>query len=285
MTARPRTNGGLLVGVRLSSTVTSAHANTVRGRDGRQRTLPGQGGVVVGIGMGEPAGEWVSDHVEPGASLGHDDPAANIALQTLACVGNAARVTSGPAAGARGVVYGKHGNVLVAFEAGQLARLQPGDAVAVDTRGVGLKLLDFPDVAIHSCAPELLEALISAEMADGRLEVATALRLPAQAAAGGIGMPSAAFNLDLEATTGAWSAELRGAGFGAIVILEDHDHTVGRQYRPGWLTVGSVAHGSSAGGGHGVGMVSLISGPADLFHVTDAPRASLSRLLPEMAAL
>src|SRR4051794_1537813 len=123
-------NADRLVRTRLKAQVQPASANQVVRPDGALAVLPGQGGVVTGIALGDVAGKWSGDHVEPGASLGHADPAANHALRFLACVGNAVEVLDGAATGARGIVFGKHGAVLAMFAPGALAKLAPGDGIA-----------------------------------------------------------------------------------------------------------------------------------------------------------
>ncbi len=66
------------------------------GPDGQPFSLPGMGGVTLGVHCGDPATGYASDHLEPGASVRHRDPGANMALQFLTCVGNQVRVESGP---------------------------------------------------------------------------------------------------------------------------------------------------------------------------------------------
>ena len=241
--------------------------------------LPGQGGVVLGVGQGDPADTWESDHLEPGASVGHPDPAANGAIQLLACVGNPAIVLDGPGAGMRGVVAGKHGAVLVAFDPDETARLRPGDWVAIETRGVGLAIDHEPDIVCHSCSTELLEGLVSGRAADGRLRVSVIAQLPAEAAAAGIGMPASMFNIDLQVDQPPVDALASGLRFGDVVARLDHDHRWGRQMRPGWLAVGIIAHGHSEGGGHGLGMITLLSGPAHRFTLERSSNATLKRFV------
>src|SRR5262249_61030658 len=77
--------------------------------------LTGRGAVTLGLHCGDPATGYASDHLDPGASIRHADPAANMAVQFLTCVGNQVRVDSGPAAGAAGHVIGQHAYVLVYF--------------------------------------------------------------------------------------------------------------------------------------------------------------------------
>jgi hypothetical protein len=280
MTVRiaPRSNGADTVKVRLTAVVSPAQANAVADRSGTRRVRPGQGGVVLGHRIGGPAGRWASDHLEPGASLSHPDPAAYAALQALCCVGNRVVVRSGAATGAEGFVYGKHGGVLATFAESDLERLVPGDQVAVEAHGSGLSLVDFPEVAVHSCSPSLLRALLPEVDTDGRLPIDVAAALPPTVAAAGIGMPADSFNLDLDPAA---YEQVHNLDFGSIVLLEEHDHRFGRVRRPGWLAVGAIAHGSSLGGGHGLGLITLISGPVDQFSVSVVPGTNLTGLLAD----
>ncbi|MDX6432778.1 MAG: hypothetical protein QOE54_5144 [Streptosporangiaceae bacterium] len=274
----PRSNAADTVRVRLTATVSPAQANAVSDRSGTRRVRPGQGGVVLGHRIGGPAGRWASDHLEPGASLGHSDPAAYAALQALCCVGNLVVVRSGAAAGAEGFVYGKHGGVLATFAEPDLERLVPGDQVAVEANGSGLSLVDFPDVAVHSCSPSLLTTLLPEVTSDGKMRVEVAAVLPPTVAAAGIGMPANGYNLDLDPAAG---EQVHDLDFGSIVLLEEHDHRFGRQRRHGWLAVGAVVHGSSLGGGHGLGMITLLSGPVERFVVSVVPGTNLTGLMAD----
>jgi hypothetical protein len=273
-----RLNLERLVRMRLGARVQPARANQVVAPDGRLVQRPGQGGVVLGIGLGDPAGGWEADHLEPGVTLGHPDPATNHALQVLSCVGNRATVLDGPAAGAAGIVYGKHGGVLATFEPHQLEKIAPGERVAIEAVGVGLEVEDEPEVAVHSCAPELLTKLLRGRDGAGRIEVPVVAVLPAEAAAAGIGMAVDRFNMDLEDGQPGIVERAQGLRFGDLVGLEDHDHRYGRQYRRGWLAVGIIAHGRSLGGGHGFGFTTLLSGPAGRLALVRSDGARLERL-------
>jgi hypothetical protein len=272
-------NGGRLVRTRLLGYVGAPGANRVVDHEGRHVVRPGQGGVVLGVGPGDPADAWISDHLEPGASVIHPDAAANHALQAFSCLGNRATVAGGPAGGARGVVVGKHGATLVAFAPQDLARLAPGDPIVIDGCGLGLAIDGEPDVAIHSCSPELLARLLPGRAADGRLRAPVVTVLPAEAAAAGIGMDVARFNIDLQVDQAPVAERAAGLRFGDVVAVLDQDHRFGRQVREGWLVLGVIAHGHSVGGGHGLGMVSLASGPAARFALETSPRATLTALV------
>jgi Domain of unknown function (DUF4438) len=271
-------NDQRLICTRLAGMIQPAQANRVVAPDGRLLQRPGQGGVILGIGLGDPAGGWQADHLEPGVTVGHPEPAANQAFQVLSCVGNRVVMLDGPAAGAEGVVYGKHGGVLVIFAPDAIARIAPGERVAVEAVGVGIKVADEPDLACHSCAPNLLRRLLS-RAADDRLSVPVVAILPPEAAAAGIGMAVERFNMDLQDDQSPVAERARDLRFGDVVALLDHDHRFGRQYRPGWLAIGVIAHGHAIGGGHGFGFATLFSAPKSRVAVVQDRDARLDRLL------
>jgi hypothetical protein len=258
------------------------HAYRV-GPDGQPFVLPGMGGVTLGVHCGDPATGYASDHLEPGASVRHREPGANMALQFLTCVGNPVRVESGPAAGAVGHVIGQHAYVLVDFGAADMADITTGDQVTVTATGQGLVLADHPAIRVKNLSPGLLADLPGGTMADGRLEVHVSVVVPAEAIGAGSGMVSEYANTDL---MGAYaglgpdlSLGLESLRIGDIVALEDSDHRYGRGYRPGYLTIGVISTGQCMLFGHGPGPSSLLSGPADAFHVVTDPDANLASWL------
>ncbi len=103
-------------------------------RDGASYVPVGDGGIVLGLELGDSVFKLAADHAAPGACLTHPDAAARHALAVFACVGNRVVVRTGPAAGAIGNVIGKRG------EAGarhcKLGGCRPGGAATVrrDTR-------------------------------------------------------------------------------------------------------------------------------------------------------
>jgi len=272
-------NAGRLVRTRLSAIIQPTRANAAVAPDGRLQVRPGQGGVALGLALGSPAGGWVADHLEPGVSLSHPDPAANSALQTLACVGNRVTMVDGPAAGAEGFVFGKHGAVLAMFAGADLARTAPGEWAVVVAEGVGLAVEGEPDFVCHSCSPQLLERLLVGRDSEGRLRVLIRRVLPAETAAAGIGMPVWRFNMDLHVDQEPFAELTRDLRFGDIVAVQDQDHRFGRQYRKDWLCVGVIAHGVSIAGGHGFGLMTLLTAPSDRIVLEEADDAALGRFL------
>jgi hypothetical protein len=275
MTASVQTNAGRLLTTRLVGVVQQPSAHVSVDPDGFARTLPGMGGVFVRPRIGDRAGGWMSDHLEVGASVWHPEPSADHALQVLACVGNRAQVIDGPAAGGVGTVVGKHASTMVSFSPDVLAALAPGERITIDAVGVGLRIEHEPDIVFHSCSPVLLPLLAPSRLGDGRVVVKVARVLPPEAAAAGIGMAAHSANLDLQVDQLAGAAAAADLRFGDLVALEGHDHRLGRQPRDGWLAVGAICHGRSVGGGHGLGLVTLLSAPADRLGIQVTPDASL----------
>ncbi|WP_199537346.1 DUF4438 family protein [Spongiactinospora gelatinilytica] len=253
--------------------------------DGRPFLLPGMGGVTLGAHPGDPATGYAADHLEPGLSIRHRDPDANMALQFLSCVGNVVRLADGT----EGVVIGQHAYVLADFPEPVPAGVTVGDQVTVLARGQGLRLADHPLLTVKNCSPDLLARMPGGTRADGRLEVHVAARVPAEAMGAGVGMPSEFANTDLMGAYAGLSADLslglEGLRVGDFVALEDADHSYGRGHRAGHVTIGVISTGHCLLFGHGPGPSTLISGPAAAFHLVDDPDANLAALYPEGAAI
>ena len=250
------------------------------GPDGQPFVLPGMGGVTLGVHCGDPATGYAADHLEPGASIRHADPAANMAVQFLTCVGNNVTVASGPASGLVGHVIGQHAYVLVDFAEDVAARLSTGDAVTINAVGQGIRLTDHPSIVMKNCSPSLLERMPGGTTPDGSLEVHVAARIPAEAVGAGVGMISEYANTDLMGAYQSLGADLslglESLRVGDVVAMADQDHKCGRGYRPGYLTIGVISTGQCMLFGHGPGPSTLMSGPAEAFALVDDPDANLA---------
>jgi len=250
--------------------------------DGQAFLLPGMGGVTLGVHCGDPATGYAGDHVEPGLSVRHRDPAANYALQYLTCIGNTVTVTSGPGAGSEGFVIGQHAYVLVDMAESQMRQVTTADQVTVLAVGQGLALADHPEVVVKNCSPRLVAALAGGTRADGRLEVHVAARIPADAIGAGAGMASEYANTDLMGAYaglgGDLSLGLEGLRIGDLVAMTDQDHRFGRGYREGWLSIGVISTGSCQLFGHGPGPSTIMSGPASAFYLVDDADANIGVL-------
>jgi hypothetical protein len=254
--------------------------------DGRPFMLPGMGGVTLDVHCGDPATGYAADHLEPGLSVRHRDPGANMALQFLSCVGNQVTVCSGPAAGAVGRVIGQHAYVLVDMPGADMRDVSTGDQVLVHAHGQGLRLLDHPEITVKNLDPGLAAALPLQTSPDGRLRVGIAAQVPAEAVGAGAGMYSEFANTDLMGAYAGQGAELslglESLRIGDLVVLHDQDHRFGRGFREDWLTIGVISTGHCMLFGHGPGPSSILSGPASSFELIDDPTANLSTYLDSL---
>ena len=224
----------------------------------------GDGGLVLGVRLGDSVFATGGDHVAPGACLVHPDDAARHALALYSCVGNRAEVRSGAAARAVGAVLGKRGEggrVITGFRADDLAAMRPGDQVSVRSAGQGVRPPWLPaDVAAMNVDPGLLPDL-PVEAREGVVEVGVRTVLPAKLAGNGLGRPAASWDLDLQLTASDGGTALL---LGDLVAIADIDARFNIGYRRGWMTIGLIAHGASPLPGHGPGITVILTGPASV---------------------
>ena len=245
-------------------------------RDGRSYVPAGDGGIVLGVRLGDGVFATDSDHAAPGACLVHREQAARHALTSYACLGNPVTVRSGAAAGERGAVLGKRGElgrVIAVFEPGVLAALAPGDALVVRGYGQGAVLPGAlgETVAVRNVSPEAL-SLLPAEFGGDQIRVSVRASVPSKVVGNGIGRPVEQWDLDLSAD--AAIAPVLGLGnlcLGDLVAVEDLDVRHNAGYRRGFRTVGVIVHAGSPQPGHGPGLMPLLCGPAAAFDLAVEP--------------
>ncbi|MGD8565488.1 MAG: DUF4438 domain-containing protein [Candidatus Bathyarchaeota archaeon] len=238
--------------------------------DGNPLVLPGVGGITYNVRVGDPACGWAADHVEPGVSLENMavDPrygrGTNTALNILSCVGNEAIVVADSAKGEKGVVTGKHGgieHVLIDFKPEVLEKLLPGDKILVKAYGTGLQLLDYPDIKIMNIDPHLLEALDPKPNGD-KLSVFVTHEIPASIMGSGLGAQhtySGDYDIQLFDRNISRKYGLDDLRLGDFVAIRNADHSYGRIYRHGAISVGIVTHTNCVSSGHGPGVTTLFT--------------------------
>jgi hypothetical protein len=233
--------------------------------EGEPLVLPSVGGINPNVRVGDGAFAFMADHIEPAVSVRHSDDKQNLPLNVLACVGNEAVVVSGDAKGARGRVTGKHGgveHVMVDFSEDVMRRMVLGDKVQVWACGVGLRLDDAPHIKVFNADPDLLEAWNLDLAPDGRLRVPVAKTVPAAVMGSGLGRATVVrgdYDIQTFDDVMAEKYGLRDLRLGDIVAIVDADHSYGRIYRTGAISVGVVVHGRSFVAGHGPGVTSLLT--------------------------
>jgi hypothetical protein len=289
-----RTNGRDLVMQVVMGEITNpiGRANPYRiGTDGVPRILPGPGGISVNRRIGDPCIGLAADHVEPGVSLRNHQRGAgvaaadgpNLALMTSACIGNTARVASGPCRGATGLVSGKHGgvnHVLIDFDTRILSRLNIGDRVQVYSCGLGLRLLDHPDITVSNCSPGMLRRW-NPTLRGGALEVRVTHMVPAAIIGSGRGQNTvgrADFDIELFDARVRDRFGLDTLRFGDLVCVRDADSRFGFSWRSGRTTIGIIAHSDSTVSGHGPGIVALLTGPASRIRPVFDANANIAAL-------
>ena len=258
--------------------------------DGEPVILPGVGGITYNIRVGDPAVGWMADHVEPGVSVENrvadrrSPTGQSNALNVLSCIGNEATVVKGDAKGDKGMVVGKHGgieHVMVDFQPGTMEKLVIEDKIQIRAYGVGLKLLDLPEVKLFNMDPGFLEA-IDPEVKGGKLQVPVTHRVPAAAMGSGLGRSHVAsgdydITMFCEATCEEYGlGDLR---FGDLVAIEDADHSYGRIYRRGSMSVGIVTHSDCVIAGHGPGVTTLFTSKVGAIEPVIDSGANVARIL------
>jgi hypothetical protein len=240
---------------------------------GTPTILPGVGGITYNLRVGDLACGWEADHVEPCVSVENkeNDPrygqGANAAFNVLSCIGNEATVVTGDAKGSKGVVTGKHGgieHVLIDFQPEVLEKLMLGDKILVKAFGLGLKLIDFADVKIMNMDPHFLEALDPKPNGE-KLEVPVTHMIPAAIMGSGLGANqtnSGDYDIQLFDENVIAQYGLDDLRLGDLVAIIDADHSFGRIYRQGAISVGIVVHTNCVTAGHGPGVTSLLTSPS-----------------------
>jgi hypothetical protein len=267
-------------------------ANPYRiGHDGVPRVLPATGGIVINKRIGDRCVGLAGDHIEPGVALHNNNREVvggrrgpNNALLTYACVGNRARVISGPCRGEVGLVTGKHGgidHVLVDFPTTVLRELQIGDRIQIYSHGLGLRLIDHPDITVFNTSPILLQHWGIRETNQG-LAIPVTHRIPAALLGSGLGKNTVwrgdvdiqLFDPDLRRRY-----QLDRLRFGDLVAIIGGDTRFGPILRQGRTTIGVVVHSDSTVSGHGPGVTPLLTGPATRLHPVRNPQANLAIVL------
>lgn len=278
------TNEAALVEMAVSGVITTPAVRPgqyIPHPDGTATVLPGMYGITYNVRCGDRAFGWAGDHVEPGVSIDDD---ANLgrhhALHYLNCIGNEAMVTSGMAAGARGIVVGEHARILVQFDRDAQEVMAPGDRIQVMTKGQGLALTDYPGVALKKMSPRLFHALGITEN-KGRLHVNVAMELPIRIMGSGAELNSEYVDQDLMSGDRALMAELGidQMRLGDVIAIRHADHHWGRSYRKDAVSICLCIHGDSIMTGHGPGILTLMTAREGEIDFSIDAAANLAQLL------
>ncbi|MHA1575935.1 MAG: DUF4438 domain-containing protein [Candidatus Thorarchaeota archaeon] len=261
--------------------------------DGRPVTLPGTGGITYNLRVGDLATGWKADHVEPGVSIENKEndarfkTMANTSLNVLSCVGNEAKVVgTSDAKGAIGTVVGKHGgieHVMVDFPEDVMEQLIIGDKMMVKAYGQGLELIDYPEIKVMNIDPSFLNKINFGEE-DGKLTIPVTHHVPAKIMGSGLGddqVSSGDYDIQLFDEKTNKEFGLDNLRFGDIVAILDADHSYGRIYKTGAVSVGIIVHSDCVISGHGPGVTTLFTSTKGMIKPvidSDANIASILKL-------
>ncbi|MGI9625758.1 MAG: DUF4438 family protein [Longimicrobiales bacterium] len=252
--------------------------------DGTPFLLPTYGGIVYNVSVGDRAFGWAADCIHPAVSIGQPDDNQNRGLNVFACVGNRAKVMTGGAAGAIGVVTGKSGRfseqVIVHLPRDARTRMAVGDQVLVRAEGIGLRLTDHPAVALKGISLELLTALPVNEE-NGQVAFGVTAQIPPHLVGAGLGLTSEGGSLHLQSTDREALGELGldRLRLGDLVALEDTDSRYNHGYLRGAKAIGVVASTDGPRAGYGPGIAILMTAPAGELGSFEAPGTNLTDLL------
>ena len=235
------------------------------GHDGTKHTVPSVGGIVYNVKIGDPVYGLIGDHVEPcvtaTASSSNVKSNPNTGFNVYSCIGNTATVISGKAKGGKGQVTGHHGgveHVMIDFPQSTLEKMDHDSKILIRTIGLGLKLIDYPDVRVLSLDPKLLKAMpISENKKDGSITVPVAGTVPAYLMGSGLGSGQpymGDYDIQTSDRDSLKKLGLEKLRFGDLVAIEDHQCHYGYAYKKGARTIGVVVHGDSYLAGHGPGV-------------------------------
>lgn len=283
MTKRLNTNEATLVEMAVAAHISDAAVRPgqyIPYPDGRATMLPGMFGIAYNVRCGDRAFGWAADHVEPGVSIDDPDSGRHHALHYLNCIGNDAVVTSGMAAGARGVVIGEHARILVQFSPDAHDLMAPGDQIQLMTFGNGLVLTDHPGIELKKMSPRLLHSM-NITSTGGRLHVPVAMELPIRIMGSGAELNAEYVDQDLMSGDRALMRDLGidQMRLGDIIAIRHADHHFGRSYRTDAVSIALCIHGDSVMNGHGPGILTLMTARGGEIDFSIDPAANIATCL------
>ncbi len=255
---------------------------------GRPRVLPGTGGITYNVSVGDSVFFFEGDHVEPCVTISEKNidikASTKGGLSILTCIGNSAEVVSGRKKGAKGVVTGKHGgveHVMIDFAPSIVEKLVIGDKIQIRTCGQGLKLDNFPELAIMNIDPGLFNRL-GLTIGSKQITVAVAHMIPAALLGSGTGARhSYSGDCDIQVSDEATIRKhsLDKLKIGDIVAVNDSDCRYGRSVATGSCSVGVVVHASSIISGHGPGVTFIMAARGKIIVPKISPKANIAEHL------
>jgi hypothetical protein len=164
-----------------------------------------------------------------------------------------------------GYVTGKHGgieHVLIDFEDETTGKLAIGDKVQIKAWGLGLKLEDYPKIRVVNISPDCLRSIPLEAEKDGKLKIPVTHVVPASIMGSGLGSShvySGDYDIQMFDKETVRRHGLENLKLGDLVAIENADHTFGRIYQTGAISVGVVVHTDCVLSGHGPGVTTIFT--------------------------
>ena len=147
--------------------------------------------------------------------------------------------------------------------------------------GVGLQLLDLPEVKLFNMDPSFLEAL-NLQIVNNKLEVPITHKVPAAIMGSGLGrshVASGDYDITMFCEETCEEHGLNDLRLGDLVAIMDSDQSYGRIYRRGSVSVGIVTHSNSYIAGHGPGVTTLFTSTTGLIEPIIDGDANVAKIL------
>ncbi|MEE8596921.1 MAG: DUF4438 domain-containing protein, partial [bacterium] len=179
--------------------------------------------------------------------------------------GNEVTVISGDAKGAKGAVIGKHGgieHVIVDFSPAILEKMVVGDKMQVKAYGTGMILTNYyPEIHAMNLSPDLLSK-IPVKETKSTLTFPVTHIVPAAIMGSGLGSShsySGDYDIQMFDEKIVRKHGLGTLRFGDFVAITDADHSYGRIYKTGAVSIGIVVHSDCVIAGHGPGVMTVLT--------------------------
>ncbi|MBV8358110.1 MAG: DUF4438 domain-containing protein, partial [Deltaproteobacteria bacterium] len=161
-----------------------------------------------------------------------------------------------------------------------LRKLRIGDRIEIFSCGLGLKLLDYPEITVLNTSPDLLMRWGLSER-DGILYAPVTHLVPGAIMGSGLGRNTAwrvDYDIQLADPGIRRRYRLGSLRFGDMVGILHADNRFGPTYRQGWVTIAVIVHSDSTVSGHGPGVSPLLTGPMHRLRPVYVPRANLAAI-------
>ncbi len=258
----------------------SANNYTIMDSDGYGHMMNVHGGINYTNQIGDNCMDIFACLPVPGVSIESAGEVKEVKI--YGCLGNEAVITSGPAAGSKGIYTGKifgGDYASLYFPQEVLEKMIGEEHFLIKCRGAGLALTDHPEIEMMNISPELFHKLNAVENGDGTLSVPVTHVLPSVIMGEGWGnMCFAGDEIDISTDDeeSYKKYDLRSLRFGDLVYVQDLDSTHGTSYIEGACSVGVIVHGDCAGLGFGPGFLAVMSSKKPLIRPVVSENANIA---------